>query len=354
MELFISDRFRNRRVNFFNDFEFTLPFDSIASAWGFKFLFDSENPEHKEMSCIGHFHQVQLKHNDELLITGYMLSNTFIDKPIKEMTAFGGYSLPGVFEDCDIPPDIYPLESDGLSLKEIAEKICAKFPEIKMIIDPSVASKMAEVFTVSTAKETQSIKNYLTELCTQKNIIISHDQYGRLLFTRAKANKVPILHFENGGIPFSRMELQYNGQAMHSDITVVKDADPDGGNAGEFTIKNPYVPFTYRPRIIKQSSGKDTDSEDAAKQALSAELKNLKLIIETDRWLIDGKVIRPNNTITVLNPRVYLYKKSTWFIESVNFKGNQESTVATLTCVIPEVYNGQTPVYIFKGINIHA
>jgi len=65
-------------------------------------------------------------------------------------------------------------------------------------------------------------------------------------------------------------------------------------------------------------------------------------------WEIEGKVIKPNQIITVRNPELYLYKKSNWFIESVQLDGDETQTVATITCVLPETYNGGTPSYIFE------
>ena len=65
-------------------------------------------------------------------------------------------------------------------------------------------------------------------------------------------------------------------------------------------------------------------------------------------WELNGAVIKPNQIITVRNPELYLYKKSNWFIESVQLDGDAEQTVATLTCVLPETYNGGTPSYIFE------
>ena len=355
MELRINDRFVNRKIEFFNNFDFTLTYDAVASAFAFKFLFDPDNPEHKELACIGHYHTVQLIHNGELLLTGYLLSQNFKDKPVPEMTAFGGYSLGGVIEDCDIPPDLFPLQYDGLSLRQIAGKLLSKFPEVGMVVDGSVAAKMDEAFATTTATEGQSIKAYLTELATQKNIIISHDAKGRVLFTKAKANAKPVLDYENGGTPFTSMELTYNGQGMHSHITMMKDADADAGNAGEETIRNPLVPFVYRPKVLKQSSGTDNNTTDAAKQAVAAEIKGgVKLTIETDRWMVGDKILRPGAIINARNPRVYLYNKTRWFVEAIQFKGTHELTTAYVNCVLPSVYDGSTPVYPWKGINLHA
>lgn len=351
MILRINDRIRTRKVEFFNGFNVSLRYDSIASAFSFNFFFNPDNLEHKEMTCVGHYHIATVEHNDELLLTGYVLSEKFVDSSVKTLSAFGGYSLPGALEDCEIPPSLYPLQSDGLTLKEIAEKLIKPFG-LKMVIDPSVTSRMNSVYEKTTAGAGQNIKAYLTELAAQKNIIISHNEKGNLLFTEAKTKQKPILNFD-GGIPFTKMELSFNGQAMHSEISVVKQAGKDGGNAGQSTVKNPYVPYVFRPKVVIQSSGDDIDTELAAKNIRAAELKNLKLIIATDRWEVDGKVIKPNNLISVINKEVYLYKKTDWFIEQVDLSGDNTKTTATLTCVLPEVYNGKEPNYIFKGINTH-
>jgi len=140
---------------------------------------------------------------------------------------------------------------------------------------------------------------------------------------------------------------------MHSEITAMKQAASDGGNAGEATVLNPYVFTVFRPKVITQSSGNDNDSLEAAKSALASELKNLKLTIVTEDWEVNGKVVKPNNIITVKNKNVFLFKKSDWFIEMVNFKGDSKKLTATLTTVQPSVYDGTTPTYLFEGINLH-
>jgi len=355
MELVVNDRIRNRKIDFFNNFTLKLPYDSLSGNFSFTFYNNPDNPEHKELLCIGHYHICKVTHNGETLLTGNMISQGFVSSSQRKLVAITGYSLPGVLEDCEIPPKIYPLQSDNLSLKQIAQKIIAPFG-LKMVIDSSVSSLMNSSFKKSTAKENQNIKSYLSELASQKNIVLSHTPNGELWFTKAKTKQKPILDFDTskGAIPGTEFTLQFDGQAMHSHITVQKQASTDGGNAGEYTIRNPYViNSVYRPKVISQNSGDDNDSQKAAKTALAAELKNLKLTIKTDRWIVDGKIIKPNNLITVINPEIYAFKKQTWFIESIDFVGDNTQTTATLNCVIPEVYNMETPVYLYKGINLH-
>lgn len=355
MELIINDRIRNYKITFFNDFTLSLKYDSVGSAFSFTFKFNPKNPEHKEVMCIGHYHLCKVTHNGETLLTGYILSQDFNSSPVPEMVTISGYSLPGVLEDCEIPTKLYPLQSDGLSLRNIAQKLIQPFG-LQLVVDSSVASLVDSTFNTSTATDSQTVKSYLSELASQKNVVISHDEFGRLLFTKAKTNLQPVLDFNvpQNGIPATSMKLSYNGQAMHSHITVQKQASSDGGNAAEYTIRNPFViNSVYRPKTMSQNSGDDNDTEKAAKTALSAELKNIKLTINTDRWIVDGKILKPNNTITVTNPQCYLYNKSTWFIESIDYKGDEKINTAVLNCVLPCVYDGSTPVYLWKGINLH-
>jgi len=350
MELFINDRFRDRKIDLFSNFDMTLQYDSVASKFGLSFFFNPENQDHIELAAIGHYHLARLEHNGEVLISGQVLSQGFKDSKEEQLASLGGYSLPGVLEDCNIPTSLYPLQFDGLTLREITEKLIAPF-DLKLVVD---GVNVNQVFDVTTASEKQSIKDYLTELAVQKDIILTHDNLGRLVYTKAKTKQTAIVHYETGQPNFTEMNLTFNGQAMHSQITAMKQADSGGGNAGEATVINPFVPFVFRPKVITQSSGDDNDSLKAAKSALSAELKNMKLVIKTDQWEIGDTIIKPNNIITVTNPKVFLFEKSRWFIESVNLTGDSKQLVSTLTCVIPSVYDDSTPEYLFEGINIHA
>lgn len=354
MKLIINDRIRNRELRYFNQQTLTLKHDSFASTFGFAYNFDPDIIELKELSCIGHYHIAKLEHNDELLFTGNVLSVTFNSQETRQLVGISGYSLPGVLEDCQIPPDLYPLQSDGLSLRQIAQKLLPRF-NLQMVVDSNVAKDMDAVIAISTAAESQTIKSYLTEIAKQKNIVISHTPEGKLRFTRTAANTAPAYHFEKDTPGVVSMALSFNGQAMHSHITAMKQADGGEGNAGQSDpVRNPYViGGVYRPRIIVQSSGDDNDTQKVAEQARAAELANLKLTITLDRWVWEKKVMRPDKIITVKNPEVYLYKPTEWFIEQVDLTADEKSEKAVLTCVLPEVYNGKEPVYYFQGINLH-
>ena len=358
ISLIINDRIKDRRVDFFTRFNISLRFDSFGSAFSFEAPFNYKNQDHVDMFCIGHYHVVKIEYNGKRFLTGYLIDNGFSSEPTKQLVTFGGYSLAGVLEDCNINTDNYPLQMDGLTLSEIVDRLVKPF-NVSYRIDPSVSSEMNSAFDKATAEPTQTIKDFITKLAGQKNIIITNNESGQLVFTRANTNKSPILDFDNSleqSIPFTKMQLGFNGQGMHSHITVVKQQDEDGGNAGEDTVRNPFVfpSAVFRPKVVTQSSGDDIDTAKAARNILSNELKNLKLTISTDRWEdINGDIIKPGNIVTVKNPEIYLFKKIPWFIEQVIFRGDQAAFTTEIVCSLREVYNGQTPEYIWKGINLH-
>jgi len=360
MILKVNDRLRNRRVEFFHKFNATLKYDAVASVFSWTFVFDPDNREHIDLACIGHYHLCTIEHEGELILTGQILSQFFHDEPLPQTVTMSGYSLPGVLEDCEIPIE-FSTQSNELTLKNIATQYLKPFG-IKFVIDPSVEELMNQEYEETSATRGQSLKSYLSELASQKNIVVSNDKYGRVLFTRPLASQKPICHFKAGETKWHGMTLSFDGQAMHSKIFVVNQADIDDTDTGEGRgIVNPFVPIVYRPKTIVMNSDRldnidlspDGKGSPAERNALSQELKNFTLSIRLDRWDVNGKIIRPGDIVSVTNPRVYMFKKTNWFVEEVALTGDANELLANLKCVLPSVYNGTTAEYIFKGINLH-
>ena len=163
----INDRFLNRRVRFFNKFSLNLQHDAVGSSFSFDCYFDPENAEHRELTTPLHYHECTVEFDDELLLTGFILNNNFKQSAAPTLVNYSGYSLPGVLEDCEIPTWLYPLQSNGLSLKQIAEKLANAF-RLKVEIDESVMDKMNRSFDTSTASETSSVKGIFNQFSKAK------------------------------------------------------------------------------------------------------------------------------------------------------------------------------------------
>ncbi len=357
MELKIDHRKGVIDVKFFSEFTINLKYDSVASTFGASFYFDPKNPDHAEMACVSHYHECQLSHKGERIMTGYILSNGFVEQSKKELAQIGGYSKPGVFEDCDIPTSLYPLQIDGLTLREIVQKIIEPF-NIGLVVESIAKTDSEQLFTLdekldkkiekTNAAVSQNVKSYFTELAIQRNIVLSHDAYGNLVFTEPKTTSKPVFHIEKEpGNMVTRIKMTFNGQGIHSQIEVLKQPDSTGADGGKVIIYNPYCPIVFRPKVVVQSSGDINTLEDYAQQVLAAELKNITVIVEVDRWEVDGVLIKPNTIITIYSPENYIYKKTRFFVQEVAMKCDSQKETAILTCVLPEVYNRQSPKNVF-------
>lgn len=364
-----------RTIDKFNDFNVTLKYDSIASTFSGAIYFDPYNNEDRKMFVPGKYNICQISHNGETLLTGVLLSNSFKSSSVKNIMRIGGYSKTGVLEDCQKPNDL-DSQFDTMSLKQIADKLLGSFG-LSVTVDPIVSTEVNRVYTTPQVMEVDdTIKDYLTKLAAQINVVLSHDTSGNLIFTRADTNKTPIFNF-NGREPATEMSLIFDGQQMHSKITAIGQQSVTTDNAPQNEITNPYVQqggldwmataklntlglagvkysTGLRPRVSKQTSGGDNQTTLTARQLLGQELKAIKLIIKVRGWTLGNAIIRPNNIVTVINPELFLYQRTKWFIEQVDFGFEKESfaEVATITCVLPECYNNDEVKNIFTGTNI--
>lgn len=336
-----------QKVDFFNNVSVQLRHDAVASGVAFSFAFNPENPIHRKICKPCAYYPITIEQDNEILLTGTLLTADFGDEAVPEMVTLKGYSKTGVLEDCNIPDAAYPLQSDNIHLKDIAERIIKHFG-IKLVVDASVAADANKVYKNSTGGETQSIKNYLSELAAQRNILITHNELGDLVFTRSKANQSSIFDFKKDtkGVVF---RLSVNGQGMHSSISVQRQAIKSKlQSTVEEKASNPFAASVFRPRVERQTSGDDLNTKQAAQNLVCSEMQNIKLTVEIEGWTLGGKIVRPNNIISVTNPQVYCYQRTDWFVETVEFMGNETEQRCVLSCVLPTVYNGQVPKNIFE------
>jgi hypothetical protein len=384
----------------FNEISLNIKYDSVASTFKFKMFFDPNNPDHAELAGVSHMHECKIYYvhdkpgryaisekngkaifgttTDELIITGFVLSQLLEDSPAPTWVEIGGYSKPGVLGDCDFPTNYYPLESVGLSFRQIVNQkvipifsdpasggfkfyikssradsvfetdINKKVKKDTLGLPASVASLIESINSdaddeigKTTAPESKNILSYLMELAVQKGLILSTDIFGNLIINEPYLGDDYL--FEIGtanGIPITKLTCNYNGQSLHSDIEVVGQPDKDGGNMAYALVKNPLVPVVYRPKVVTMQSGNDNDAKKAGLAELGTELKSIPLKIILDSPVVNGRFILPNNTIKVKDRSGYIYDPSKWLIEEVVYNESTTSKSCEVTAVLPGVYGG--------------
>jgi len=342
----LSLKISGKRFDFFDKFDVTLMYNSIASTFSFEGLILTD--DQKQLFRPLSYHDVQVYFGDDLFLTGIGLNiSTSIENALT-LGNISGYSKTGVLEDCEIPLSLYPLQSDNLSLSEITEKLIKPFG-IKLITDQSVITSASKKYPKTTSEHEQKIKDYITTLAGQRNIIVTHNNEGNLIFTSLNVNSPSVAVYDEG-MPSTRISVTTNGQGMHSQISVIKQATIEVDTTGEQTITNNLI-SKYRPIVRNQTSGDNNDTISTAEMIFASELRNITLQIETDRWKwSDGKketIIKPNMIIEVISPSNFINNRTRFFVEKVNYKGDNTGIIATIDCVLPECYTGKQPKNIF-------
>lgn len=355
-----------KNVQHFTAGSINLKLDSIASTFEFAARFSAQNKEHQELFKPLQYKDVEIYNSkDKLIFTGTILNHRFKSNSGRELVIISGYSKSGILEDVTIPLSAYPLESNNRSLKDIAVRLCGLFG-IKVLISnqgktitdtiikdkptkvraksdyETIKSKSNILFGRTSAGPTETVKDYLSKLAGQKNIILSHNEKGEVLLFQPDLLQKPKYFFTKGNS--ISMSMDVNGQSMHSDINVVRQ--PSDENEGVSTVdstKNTLI-GKYRPTTKILSSGVDTETKDAAENELASELKNITATVEL-QGLFDE--IYPGEIVNVHNHYIYNYAYNRWMVDSITLKFDEKSDTTILNLVPPESFSGNNPRNLF-------
>lgn len=359
-------KINGKNLEHFTDISLKRSLDSIASTFSISVRFNAENDDHKELFKPLQYFDIQIySDSGELLFTGTILNHAFKSDSGFNLAVLSGYSKCGILEDVTIPPSMYPLESINRSLKDIAEKLCNAYgikiiynlegdldidsnytknfdTKIKKYVAPKRKrkktnnSEVNRVYKKSNADATESVKSYLTKLTSQRNILLSHDNEGNIVLFKPNLKAKPKYYFNKDNT--LSMSSTWNGQAMHSQINVVRQ--PSAENAGVSTVDkvDSFYVKKYRPTTKVLSSGEDTDTKKAAENEYAAELKNISLSIELEGIFFD---IKPGDLINVHNHEIYSFAYSRWIVSDIDFSINTNENKTNINLQLPESFSGE-------------
>lgn len=336
--------------DYFNDFTLSDQLDTCAATFAFTFKYDPANPDHADISLPLGFQKVEVfDDEDNLFFTGTVLNHKFNSEAMPELVQVSGGSLGIILEDCTIPYAAYPLESTGRNLKEITQRLLAYF-NLQLVIVNSVVNECNQPFVKSVAKPRGTIKEYLSKLAAQKNVVLSHGVFGEIIYFRPNLNAPSIGLFTKQNT--LSMSFDINGQGMHSDITIIRQAskpnnnsvdfDKVGGSGAHDSVKNNLVKG-FRPVVDMLTSGSGKDTLRGASNTLAAELKNIKLSFSLNRW----EKIKPGDVLEIQNDEIRLPNPTRFIVESTVMSQNSKELSMGIICVLPETFTGGQPKNIF-------
>lgn len=327
-----------KEFNHFSSYDINLTFDAIASTFSFSALRDFAPKPFSYSECI-------ITDDDGFrYITGTVINKSNGVTKKEQLVNISGYSLPGVLEDSTIPVSIYPLQSDKLTLEEIITKVLEPFG-VGFNIDTFLQSTFRQKYEKSNAEPGEFVKAYINRLVSQRGVILTHDTSGNLVFTQIRPDKLqPVAGFEVGNPGVFEIGLTTDGQAMHSKITVLRQASQKTTSGLQATVTNPYVSSTReKTKILNSDSTNLQDIQAAARNELGNEIAQaINLKIKTT------KLVLPGNTVKVTSGKLDLKPNTIFFVRNTNIKGDTESEVYELDCVPIDAYTQTDVKNIFQ------
>lgn len=363
----------------FNDVSIDTSLDAVASTFSLTAKFDPDNDWHKQLFKPLSYHKIEFMHdNGSPISTGTITLSSFRNAASPDLAQLSGYSLGGVLEDCQIPFDLYPLESNNRTLKQIAERLLNYFG-LNLVVYKEVEKECNQIIAKSVAEPEESIKDYLSKVAARKKVVLSHDIYGNIIMFKPKLDS-PVKYSYT---PENCIEItaSYDGQGMHSSITTLRQPsrpkkgkndilsdnyNPLSGNDDGVlnddydslegststnkkrillpvdTVINPMI-RVKRPKVDKLTSGDVTDTLKGAQNTIANELKNINVSFMISRW----DTISIGDIIEVEDPSQYIYKPTRFMVSQTVLAENSKEKTMTVTCVLPETFSGEMPKDLF-------
>lgn len=324
----------NQDYSYFTSYVIEKKFNQIADTFEFK--------TNKRLDIdYSTLPECQINRDGNLLMTGYVFAPPLVLSPKPTEISLLGYSKPGILEDSSISEQSYPLQFDNMNLIDIAEKLLKPY-KIDFTWNGNVLEDLNKKYTKTTVMPGTSVKQYLSDLASQRNIFLTSNELGEIVFMRYERSKyLPVAWFKEGEDSIKSASLSIDSQNMHSEIKVLKQATKDNSDSAEYKITNPYMK-RYKSLISVSNSGDIFDVDKAARNILSQELRGIQINLVVNKFVDTGRTIMLNAPSFNINTDVEL------FVEAVTINGTVNTEEYQLTCVLPQVYNDEPVTNIFE------
>ena len=327
---------------FFNELVLSEKLDSVASAFSFLAYFDYENKAHRNIFKPLQYNEVEIfDDEDNLRFTGYSVNTNLSSESLPSLQSISGYSKTGILEDVNFPYKIYPLEKNNVNLTDLTNQILKEYG-LELVVENSAAKDARLVYKKIVAEPTEKIKSFLSKLASQRNLILSHDENGNLVYK--KINEYGSSKFFFTKQNTISMSLSVNGQSLFSEITVFRQPSSDGGSVSTVDFASNNLVKLKRNNVSILSSGDETDTKKLADNILAAQLKNISISVSINKFLD----LKCGDVVEVMNEEIFLFERARLVVSELTIKVNENSTTIQLNLVLPKTFNGQQPKDIFN------
>jgi len=322
-----------------SEFELQFGLDTYSAA-SLNGPFDHERKEVRAAFQPMAFPKVEIKVGEELVLTGKVKEVAPSVDPGQSSIGVSVYSLAHELTEICAPPDMLPLEYNGLDLKQIAQTLAGRATGIAVEFDGPPGAR----FSRARCEPEGTLHDFLVELGQQRGYVLTDTPAGDLLFRGTPTIGAPVARLE--GQPATRVTAQFQPASWFSSVT--GRASTRSGKAGSsYTEHNPLFRSIY-PRTTTISLD-DTESADVPKATKAAVGRMLAQVIsytvdDVPTWRDgQGNLWRTNTTVTLLAPEAMVYRETELLIRSVTLRQTPDGETASLQLILPGAFGGSLP-----------
>jgi prophage tail gpP-like protein len=250
------------------------------------------------------------------------------------------YAKCGVLNDCNPSSNqLDSLEFNGTKLSQIANILIKPFG-LKAIFKDDEGSTFERV----AIEPDGNILSFLIELANKRELIISSDKNGDLVFQKSISSGDVVANLQQNQSPVIAINTNFNSQNYYSHISGIEPIEV-GLDGSKFTVKNELLKDKFRPFTYRV---KDTETSDIKKAVNMKFGKMLGEMVSYDIVLIGwrdkyNKLFEPNTFINLYSPDNMIYTDYKFLIKSVVLQLGNDNKTTKINLVLPESYSGNIP-----------
>lgn len=326
-----------------NRFQFFTGFSIKSSIGSFDTLNISSpysgTPEAIESFKSLSFNRAVIYYGKDLFFDGVLLAPIRQINENSETLSLNFYPKCGVLANSSLPLSVFPVEYNGLNLKQIIENVSKVFSiKVEFIGDPGA------VFEKVSPSISGNVLSFIIGLAKKRGFLITNNKHGDLLIWKA-TDSIPTSFVIEGELPFVSCVSTFDPQKYYSEISGLTD-EKEISTSESYTWENPFLK-NYDQYLTVEFNDIDNSDLKESVEALAGRMfgsaGKYSLVLNTHRDSINN-LFEKNQTIRALAPKSDIYKETNFLIEtSILSRQSNTGDRANLSLVLPGAYTGKLP-----------
>ena len=328
----------DKRFRFWTDISISESMDNIGQI-NFASPMEVDNKNFRNTFKPFSFKNIKIYVGPDKLFEGTMLDINPNTTPESNTVNLSCYALCGVLNDCTASKNQYPIEYYDTKLKQIATDLLKPFG-LKAIFNAPEGA----IFESVALKPSQKILSFLSKLANKRNLIITSNKNGDLVFQKAIETGNVVAVLEEGLSPLIKTTANFNPQSYYTHITGI-DPVMIGLDGSAFTVKNNLLKDSIRPFVYEEEDTQESDMKVAVSAKMGRMFGNMvSYDVEVDTWRDKSNNLWKQNTfIKVKAPSAMIYNFYMFLIKNVTLNKSSNKKSAILTIVLPQSFTGLIP-----------